>query len=135
MEGSIQQTAVAFTGEDNPSFLRVQEYAEALLDGMEPLLRAGLPLIVVVENDMAKVLGQTMYHLLEWKREVICLDGIHLAEGEYIDIGSPLQKDVYCRWWSKPLFLVNKCNCSVPSQLRSKIHVKSPLAMGFLPGC
>ena len=90
VEGSIQQTAVAFTGEDNPSFLRVQEYAEALLDGMEPLLRAGLPLIVVVENDMAKVLGQTMYHLLEWKREVICLDGIHLAEGEYIDIGKPI---------------------------------------------
>lgn len=90
VEGSVQQAAVAFTGENNPSFLRIQEYAKALLDGMEPLLRAGLPLIVVVENDMAKVLGQTMYHLLEWKREVICLDGIHLDEGEYIDIGKPI---------------------------------------------
>lgn len=39
---------------------------------------------------MAKVLGQTMYHLLEWKKEVICLDGVHLAEGEYIDIGKPI---------------------------------------------
>ena len=57
---------------------------------MEPLLHANLPLIVVVENDMAKVLGQTMYHLLEWKKEVICLDGVHLAEGEYIDIGKPI---------------------------------------------
>ena len=84
VEGSIQQAAIAFTGENNPSFSRVQEYAKALLEGMEPLLRANLPLIVVVENDMAKVLGQTMYHLLEWKKEVICL------EGEYIDIGRPI---------------------------------------------
>lgn len=90
VKGSIQQAAIAFTGENNPSFSRVQEYAKALLEGMEPLLRANLPLIVVVENDMAKVLGQTMYHLLEWKKEVICLDGIHLAEGEYIDIGRPI---------------------------------------------
>ena len=89
VEGSIQQAAIAFTGENNPSFSRIQEYAKALLEGMEPLLHANLPLIVVVENDMAKVLGQTMYHLLEWKKEVICLDGIHLAEGEYIDIGRP----------------------------------------------
>ena len=74
VEGSIQQAAIAFTGEDNPSFSRVQEYAKSLLEGMEPLLHANLPLIVVVENDMAKVLGQTMYHLLEWKKEVICLD-------------------------------------------------------------
>ncbi|MCR2022947.1 ethanolamine ammonia-lyase reactivating factor EutA, partial [Blautia pseudococcoides] len=90
VEGSIQQAAIAFTGENNPSFSRIQEYAKALLEGMEPLLHANLPLIVVVENDMAKVLGQTMYHLLEWKKEVICLDGIHLAEGEYIDIGKPI---------------------------------------------
>ena len=90
VEGSIQQAAIAFTGENNPSFSRIQEYAKALLEGMEPLLHANLPLIVVVENDMAKVLGQTMYHLLEWKKEVICLDGIHLAEGEYIDIGRPI---------------------------------------------
>lgn len=90
VEGSIQQAAIAFMGENNPSFSRVQEYAKALLEGMEPLLHANLPLIVVVENDMAKVLGQTMYHLLEWKKEVICLDGIHLAEGEYIDIGRPI---------------------------------------------
>lgn len=90
VEGRIQQAAIAFTGENNPSFSRIQEYAKALLEGMEPLLHANLPLIVVVENDMAKVLGQTMYHLLEWKKEVICLDGIHLAEGEYIDIGRPI---------------------------------------------
>lgn len=90
VEGSMQQTAIAFAGENNPSFLQVQEYAKALLEGMEPLLHANLPLIIVVENDMAKVLGQTMYHLLKWEGDIICLDSIHLTEGEYIDIGKPI---------------------------------------------
>lgn len=90
VEGSLQQVAVAFEGEKSPGFTRIQEYARELLDGMQPLLQAGFPLIVVVEQDMAKVLGQTMYHLLDWKREVVCLDGVHLTEGEYIDIGRPI---------------------------------------------
>ena len=90
VEGKLQQVAVSVEGGHNPSFQRVQEYAKELLQGMAPLLDAGLPLIVVVEQDMAKVLGQSMYHLLDWKKEVICLDGIRLAEGEYIDIGKPI---------------------------------------------
>lgn len=89
-DGGQELLAVALEGERSPTFSRVQEYAGALLDGMTPLMDAGFPLIVIVENDMAKVLGQTMYHLLGWKREIICLDGIRLTEGEYIDIGRPV---------------------------------------------
>lgn len=90
VEGKLQQVAVAVAGEHNPSFSRIQQYAKELLNGMEPLLKAGLVLIVIVEHDMAKVLGQTMYHMLDWKKQVICLDGVRLAEGEYIDIGKPI---------------------------------------------
>lgn len=90
VEGKLQQVAVAVAGEHNPSFSRIQQYAKELLNGMEPLLKAGLVLIVIVEHDMAKVLGQTMYHMLDWKKQVICLDGVRLVEGEYIDIGKPI---------------------------------------------
>lgn len=90
VEGKMELLAVAFLGDENPSFGRVQEYAAGLLEGMRPLLLAGFPLIIIVENDMAKVLGQTMYHLLGWEKEIICLDGVRLSEGEYIDIGRPV---------------------------------------------
>lgn len=88
-EGKPEILAVALEGEVSPSFERVGQYAEELLKGMEQLREAGFPLIVVVEHDMAKVLGQTMYCLLDWKGKIICLDGISLTEGEYIDIGKP----------------------------------------------
>lgn len=90
MEEKLAQVAIAIDGERNPSFSRVQIYAKDILMGAEALIEAKLPVIVIVESDMAKVLGQTMYHLLEWNKEVICLDSIHLSEGDYIDIGRPI---------------------------------------------
>lgn len=88
-EEGLSPVAVALKGEKNPSFARVQEYARGLLEGMGEFLRASLPAVVVVEEDMAKVLGQTMDYLSPEKRCIICLDGIHLSAGDYIDIGRP----------------------------------------------
>lgn len=90
VEGKRQQVAVAFQGEKNPSFGRIEEIAGELLEGMEPLAGEGWPCIVLVENDMGKVLGQTMYRRQGGARDMICLDGVRLHEGDYIDIGRPI---------------------------------------------
>ena len=89
VEGKLTPLAVALEGEKNPSFARIREYAEELLSGLSPMLAAGLIAIVVVQHDMAKVLGQTMRQRMENHTAIICIDGIHLSEGDYIDIGRP----------------------------------------------
>lgn len=85
--------AVALDGEKNPSFVRIQEYARELLLGLSPLLAVGIPVVVVVWQDMAKVLGQTMCRRLSAENDgmspIICLDSVELQEGDYIDIGRP----------------------------------------------
>lgn len=90
LEGDLQKIAIAIEGKENPSFLEVDAYANGLVEGMEELMKRDLPLVVIVEKDMAKVLGQTIYHKLNYQKDIICLDSIKLENGDYIDIGKPI---------------------------------------------
>lgn len=90
LEGDMQRVAIAIEGIENPSFPLVTQYAEGLVNGMQELIQRELPLVIIVEKDMAKALGQSMYHKLAYKKDVICLDSIKLDNGDYIDIGKPI---------------------------------------------
>lgn len=90
LDGNLQKVAIAFEGSKTPSFVQVTDYATGLLGGMKELLEQELALIILVESDMAKVLGQTMYRMLEYKKDIICLDSIHVENGDYVDIGKPV---------------------------------------------
>lgn len=89
LEGKLQQVAVAFTGPVSPGFLLVNEIADALLDGLAPLLQAGMPLVTISENDMAKVLGQTIRAKIPGHKGFVCIDAVQVSQGDYIDIGAP----------------------------------------------
>lgn len=89
LENELQPVAVAFTGPKSASFKQVVEFADGLMEGLSPLLEKGYPLISVSENDLAKVLGQTIRARMPGNRNFICIDAVHVPEGTYIDIGSP----------------------------------------------
>lgn len=87
-QGGLVQLALALRGEQNPSYARIQELARGIVDGLEPLRRAGFVPIVAVEADQAKVLGQAMAALVSGP--LLCLDGVGMDNGDYIDIGAPV---------------------------------------------
>lgn len=90
LENDLQKIAIAFNGQKNPSFEKVMEYARGIVEGMSEIVEKKLPFIVIVENDMAKVLGQSIYALLDYKTDIVCLDSIKVENGDYIDIGKPI---------------------------------------------
>lgn len=89
-EGKVEQIAIAFTGEKRTSFADVQALAAAVIESAKEVIQGPYPLIVVVENDIGKVLGNALNVLLEHKKDVICIDGIKALSGDYIDIGEPI---------------------------------------------
>ncbi|MCR8743966.1 ethanolamine ammonia-lyase reactivating factor EutA [Romboutsia lituseburensis] len=90
LENDLQKVAIAITGKKNPTFLDIQEYANGFVNGMKEIIDNNLPFIVIVENDMAKVLGQAIYAILNYEKDIVCIDSIKVENGDYIDIGKPI---------------------------------------------
>lgn len=91
MEDGLHKTALFFPGEANMSYERITALAEKIADAWEDTYKGQEGLIVVLREDMGKVLGQVLLRKLEGpERSVICLDGVKVQNGDYIDIGNPI---------------------------------------------
>jgi ethanolamine utilization protein EutA len=87
--GNYQQLAVGFKGVHNPPFDMLRDLAKKIIEGMADYLAADLIVIFIIDNDMAKSLGNLLMNALPNKK-VIVLDNIKVENGDYIDIGVPV---------------------------------------------
>ena len=87
--GMYEDTTVAISliGPKSPSYEETKVIANEIIKLFEEI---NGPIIVVLENDFAKALGQVISLNLNKKREVICIDKISTKNGDYIDIGLPI---------------------------------------------
>lgn len=74
-------------------FRDIQALASAILESMKVKPNREQPLVIVLESDHAKVLGQTI-KVQNPKQNIICIDQIRVENGDYIDIGHLLQTNV-----------------------------------------
>ena len=87
-----QPVGISFRGIHSPSFDQVQGYASQLIAGLSEYLEHQDLVIVIVENDMAKALGFALGNRLGALKKLVCIDGVSVDNGDYIDMGSPLAK-------------------------------------------
>ena len=85
-----QMIAIAPKTKGRMSFKETCALAENIIAGAKRLLEEGQILIIIVKEDFAKVLGQSIKVRLSGKNQIICLDGISAETGDYIDIGMPV---------------------------------------------
>ncbi len=83
-ESETENIALAFKMFKPPTFTNIQNYAVSILKSLKDLN----PIVIVTEKDVAKVLGQTLQSKTE--TPVVCIDSVHLSNGDYIDIGKPV---------------------------------------------
>ena len=78
------------------TFAAIQTLAEAIVNGAKAVIEGPSPLIVIVENDIGKALGNAMALRVRDDKPIISLDGIYTADGDYIDIGEPVAGGRVC---------------------------------------
>lgn len=76
---------LAMRGIYSPSYRQVAELAEEILAGCE-----GNELLLCLEADMAKALGQALAVRMEKNARILCLDRVKIPEGSYLDVGAPV---------------------------------------------
>jgi ethanolamine utilization protein EutA len=82
-----QTVAIAFRGNKSPGFIEVKRIAAQIVAAHANRQQ---PIIVILEQDFAKALGQTILNTLPCKKPLLCLDHIKVQGGDYIDIGYPV---------------------------------------------
>ena len=89
-ESGLSQGAFYLHGAVSPSFHEVESLANLLSPTLAEAAERGEVFPVIVETDFGKALGQSLRRRLGRGTPVLCLDGIHCQQGDYIDIGAPV---------------------------------------------
>ena len=85
--------ALGWNGWQSPRFSEILEMADHVAAVYSRPGLERLPVILIIEEDMAKSLGQSVRIRMP-QRQMICLDSIGIQEGDFVDLGSPIMKGV-----------------------------------------
>lgn len=89
-QSGAEQLILALPGKPDPTYEELRTLAVCLSEVMDALLPPGAPVLAVLEQDMAKALGLLMERVLAGRRQVACIDGIQVEQGDYVDLGRPV---------------------------------------------
>ena len=90
-QSDSRQIVLAMKGRKNPSYLEMKRLAAVLTEVLDALLDKDLPMIIILECDIAKALGQMMLQLpARGTRDIICIDSIQVDQNDFVDMGKPL---------------------------------------------
>jgi ethanolamine utilization protein EutA len=81
-------SALAVNWKGSATFDRLDALARGILDGLQAQSQPDAPLLVVVEGDVAGVLGARLQDRAGPDRMIVCLDGIHVHDFDHIDVGA-----------------------------------------------
>ena len=81
---------LAMPGKRNPGYTEMKRAAASIRQIMDMVQPPREPILLVIESDIAKAMGQMIRQQPDLKRQVVAIDSIHVEDGEYVDMGKPM---------------------------------------------
>lgn len=85
-----QPVAIAIDWNGMPRYPLLRNLAEGIVQGIPKSLKAGLPLVLVFNNDFGALIGEILRDEFKIANDIVSVDTIGLQEFDYIDIGAVL---------------------------------------------
>lgn len=89
-QSDSDNVVIGMRGEPDPSFTEVKRLAQTIASAADSVLPRGIPVILVLECDIAKAVGRQMKEYLNNSRPVISIDSVKVSQDDYVDMGRPL---------------------------------------------
>ncbi len=84
LAGQDTLSVLALPEFDVPDYEKIKSLAAIIASAMPS------PVLVTVERDMAKALGQAIALLRPAGESILCIDRVRLKDGDYLDVGNPI---------------------------------------------
>jgi ethanolamine utilization protein EutA len=82
-----EDVALALQWTGLPFYPRLRAFAEGIVDGVAARTARGLPVLLVLDADIARTLGRVLRDDLGLDVPLVVLDGLRLDDFDYVDLG------------------------------------------------
>jgi ethanolamine utilization protein EutA (predicted chaperonin) len=79
--------AIAVRWDHGPAYSALRELCHGIHEGVREVLREERPLVVVIDADVAGIVGQALQDEMGIRSPLVCVDQIQLSDLDFIDIG------------------------------------------------
>ena len=69
-----------------PAFAALQALCQGVADALPNTVKNGVPVVVVLDSDVARLVGDNLSRALHGYPDITCIDGVQLQDFDYIDI-------------------------------------------------
>ena len=81
------RVAIAFTWAGDPEHHRLKAVAHAIMRAVAPGGRRDHPLLLMIDGDVGKTIGQLLHRELGLVGDVVSIDGVQLQDLDFVDVG------------------------------------------------
>lgn len=79
--------ALAIHWPHGPAYAMLKALCAGVAGALTRTIRTGAPIVLVIDSDIARLVGANLAREIAGNSEIICIDGVQLQDFDYVDIG------------------------------------------------